>query len=149
MEFTVDTSGFDRATKALQNGVRRNTQTYGRVLAQTFETQAKSGAPWVDRRGNARMHLYGTMTASGNKVRVEMGGYAPNYKRGPKSSADYLEYLEFDHGGKYAAVKPTAQEIFDEALRNFGEAALNGRTTPKINIKRDKAAARERARRRR
>ncbi len=149
MGFTLDTSGFDRATKAIQDGVRRNTQTYGRVLAQTFETEAKSGAPWVDRRGNARTHLYGTTTTSGNRVRVEMGGSAPNYKRGPKTVPDYLEILEFDFKKKYAIVEPTAEAIFDEALQNFGEAALNGHTSPRISIKRDKAAARERARRRR
>lgn len=137
MGFTVNTSGFDRATKALQEGVRRNTQTYGRVLAQTFETEAKSGAPWVDRRGNARMHLFGTMSASGNRVRVDMGGSAPNYKQGALSARDYLEYLEFDHGKKYATVLPTAEAIFADVQQNFGDAALQGKH-PRISIQRNR-----------
>ena len=141
MGFTVNASDFNRATKVLQESVRRNVQTYGSTLAATFEQQAKGGAPWVDRRGNARAHLFGTMTASGNRVRVDMGGSAPNYKRGPKSSPDYLEYLEYDFLKKYAIVEPTAEAIFDDVRQNFGEAALFGKRHPRIRIQRDKLAA--------
>lgn len=149
MGFTVNASDFDRATKVLQESVRRNVQTYGSTLAATFERDAKGGAPWVDRRGNARAHLFGVMTASGNRVRVDMGGSAPNYKRGPKSSPDYLEYLEFDHGGRFSIVEPTAEAIFDDVRQNFGEAALFGKSRPRMRIQRDKLAAKERARRKR
>ena len=149
MGFTVNASDFNRATKVLQESVRKNVQTYGSTLAATFEQQAKGGAPWVDRRGSARAHLYGTMTASGSRVRVEMGGSAPNYKRGPKSSPDYLEYLEYDFLKKYAIVEPTAEAIFDDVRQNFGEAALFGKRHPRIRIQRDKLAAKERARRKR
>ena len=149
MGFTVNASDFNRATKVLKESVRRNVQTYGSTLAATFEQQAKGGAPWVDRRGSARARLYGTMTASGSRVRVEMGGSAPNYKRGPKSSPDYLEYLEYDHLKKYAIVEPTAEAIFDDVRQNFGEAALFGKSHPRIRIQRDKLAAKERARRKR
>lgn len=149
MGFTVNASDFNRATKVLQESVRRNVQTYGSTLAATFEQQAKGGAPWVDRRGNARAHLYGSMTASGNRVRVDMGGSAPNYKRGPKSSPDYLEYLEFDHGGRFSIVMPTAEAIFDDVRQNFGGAALFGKSHPRMRIQRDRLAAKERARRKR
>lgn len=135
--FTVNTSAFDRATKALQEGVKKNTQTYGRTLAQTFETTARGGAPWVDRRGNARPRLYGTMTASGNKVRVDMGGSAPNYKHSALSAKDYLEYLEFAHGKKYAIVVPTAEMIYEDVQQNFGQAALYG-NHPKVMIQRNR-----------
>lgn len=149
MGFTVNASDFNRATKVLQQSVRNNVQTYGSTLAATFEQQAKGGAPWVDRRGNARAHLFGTMTASGNRVRVDMGGSAPNYKRGPKSSPDYLEYLEFDHGGRFSIVMPTAEAIFDDVRQNFGEAALYGKSRPGMRIQRDRLAAKERRRRKR
>ena len=93
------------------------------------------------------MKLYGKSGASGSTVRVEMGGEAPNYKRGPKSSPDYMEYLEFDYDKHYAIIIPTAEEVQEEALENFGEAALKGKM--RTNIKRDKRAARVRAWKRR
>lgn len=137
MGFTVNASDFHRATKVLQESVRRNVQTYGSTLAATFEQDAKGGAPWVDRRGNARAHLFGVMTASGNRVRVDMGGSAPNYKRSPLAAKDYLEYLEFDHGKRFSVVMPTAEAIFDDVRQNFGEAALYGKR-PKVMIQRNR-----------
>lgn len=126
------TAGFDRATKALQDNARRNTQTYGRVLAQSYETEAKRDAPWTDRRGNARRHLYGTSSAAGSTVRVEMGGAAPNYKNTPMAAKDYMEYLEFANGGKFATVYPTAEAIADSVTEDFGDAALRGKMRPRI-----------------
>ena len=136
MKLTFDTSDFERATRALEKTVRRNTEAYGRTLAREFESGAKSGAPWTDRRGNARMKLYGKSGASGSTVRVEMGGEAPNYKRGPLSAADYMEYLEFGHGKRYAIVFPMAEAIAEDVQKNFGEAALKG--SPRISIKRNR-----------
>lgn len=137
MKFSVDTRSFDQATKALEQAVRRNTAAYGQTLAHSFESQAKSSAPWTDRRGNARGKLYGTSQATGSRVRVEMGGSAPNYKAGPLSASDYLEYLEFAHGGKYATVIPTAEAIAADVQENFGSAALEGKTA-KVSIRRNR-----------
>ena len=125
--FRFDTSGFVKGTQEIQRMVQRNTQTYGRVLASKFESEAKGNAPWVDRKGNARMHLYGKSTTNGTRVQVEMGGSAPNYKGGALAAKDYLEYLEFDHGKKYAAVFPNAQAIQAGIADTFGDAALHGK----------------------
>lgn len=137
MKLTVDASGFERATKALEQTVRRNTEAYGQTLAHTFERQAKTGAPWTDRRGNARGKLYGLSQATGSRVRVEMGGSAPNYKAGPLSASDYLEYLEFAHGKRFATVIPTAEAIAGTVQEDFGPAALEGRTA-RLSIKRNR-----------
>lgn len=135
--FVIDASGFQKAVSELRQQARKNTETYGRTLARTYEVEAKSGAPWVDRRGNARRHLYGISAASGTRVRVEMGGSAPNYKpRTALSAADYMEYLEFDHGGRHAIVYPTADAIMYDVKNNFGEAALKGRM--RTNIRRNR-----------
>lgn len=134
--FQIDTSGFDRATRELQRMAQRNTQAYGRVIARSYESHAKSDAPWVDRRGNARRKLYGTSTTSSSRVQVEMGGTAPNYKRGPLSAADYMEYLEFANKKKYAVVYPTAEAIEADVLQHYGEAALQGKM--RVDIKRNR-----------
>lgn len=147
MGFTVNTSDFNRATRALEDTARKNTATYGRAIARQFEQTAKSGAPWTDRHGNARGKLYGASEASGSRVRVQMGGLAPNYKRGPQSSPDYMEYLEFDHGKRNAIVVPTVDAIAEDVRQNFGNAVLKGNMH--FNIKRDKSAAKWRAFRRR
>lgn len=132
MGFKVNASDFNRCTREIERMVQRNTAAYGQNLAREFESEAKSGAPWTDRRGSARGKLYGTSTASGGRVRVEMGGSAPNYKRGPLSASDYMEYLEFDHGGRFAVVFPTAEAIAEDVREHFGEAALEGKMRVKI-----------------
>jgi len=135
----IDTSGFDKGTREIEQMVRRNVGTYGRSLAGSFEREAKSGHPWVNRRGNAELHLFGTSTQTASTVRVDMGGVAPNYKQGPLSASDYLEYLEFGHGGRFAVILPTAEAIFEEVQASFGDAALQGRSSPRISIKRNRA----------
>lgn len=142
--FRFDLRSFDLATRELQKGARKNTEAYGKVLARTYESDAKRSAPWVDRRGNARMHLYGDSVSRGNRVQVEMGGAAPNYKNSALSAKDYMEYLEFDHGGKYAVVLPTANAIMQDLEKNFGEAALHGKIRPKIYHNRKDLNARRR-----
>ena len=82
--------------------------------------------------------------ASGTRVYVTMGASAPNYKRhGPLSSPDYMEYLEFDHGGEFAVVYPMVDAMMAGIRETFGPAVLKG--TYGVRIRRDRAAARRRA----
>lgn len=140
----IDTTSFDRATKALQKTVLRNALQYGRSIGRQYESYATQGAPWTDRRGVARAGISSSARASGTRVYVTMGASAPNYKRhGPRSAPDYMEYLEFDHGGEFAVVYPTVDAMMAGIRETFGPAVLKG--TYGVRIRRDRAAARRRA----
>lgn len=143
---TVDTRDFERAVQALDRLAQQNAKAFGDSVARTFEHKAKRTAPWIDRRGNARAHLFGRCSGGGGKVTVRMGGSAPNYKRGPMSAQDYMEYLEFDHGGEYAIVYPVFNAIRDDVVEQYGRGAIQ---SGRVCVYRDRAAARERSRRRR
>lgn len=144
MQMRIDPSGFQQATKALQKTVMHNALQYGRSLGRQYESYARQGAPWTDRRGVARAGVTSNARASGTRVYVTMGASAPNYKRhGPLSSPDYMEYLEFDHGGEFAVVYPTVDAMMTGIRETFGPAVLKG--TYGVRIRRDRAAARRRA----
>jgi hypothetical protein len=142
MKLTVDTKAFEQAAKTMQTTVDQNVLTYGRDLGRAFENYASQGAPWVDRRGIARRGFNSSARISGSRVTVAMGAGAPNYKKGIHSSPDYMEYLEFAHGGRFAIVYPTVDAMQDTVKRDLGEAALTGHYH--IAIRRDKLAARKR-----
>ena len=145
MEMKIDPSNFMQATKALQKTVLRNALQYGRSLGRQYESYARQGAPWTDRRGVARAGVTSSARASGTRVYVTLGASAPNYKRhGPLSSPDYMEYLEFDQGGEFAVVYPTVDAMMPGIRETFGPAVLKG--TYGVRIRRDRAAARRRAR---
>ncbi len=143
---TIDTSGFERAARALQSLAQANAQAFGQSVARVFEHKAKRMAAWTDRRGNARAHLFGSCRSGNGRVTVRMGGSAPNYKRGPGSAQDYMEYLEFDHGGEYAIIYPTFEDIREDVEEQYGRNAIQ---SGGVCVYRDKAAARLRSRRRR
>ena len=141
-DFVIKADDFKAVTRDLEMKVRANTLLYGQTIARQYTEAAKKEAPWTDRKGNARRGFKGSAAASGATVRVTMGAQAPNYKKGPNSAADYMEYLEFAHGGKYAAVYPTVESMRDGIVKEFGNAALRGKTH--VLIQRDKAALRKR-----
>ena len=135
-------ASFQKATKALVEGARKNTLNYGKTIAAQFKEEARREAGWMDHRGVARRGFDGDAELRGNVVRVGMGARAKNYKRGPKSSEDYMEYLEFDYYGKYAIVYPMVNSMRKGIVQNFGTAALKGGY--KMRIQRDKEAMRAR-----
>lgn len=141
----IDTRAFDSAMKALDQLAKDNARSFGQSVARAFERNARQGAGWRDRSGAARRNLFGRCEGGGGRVLVRMGGSAPNYKRGPRSYADYLELLEFGHGGRYAIVYPTFEMIRDDAVEQYGKNAIQ---SGGVCVYRDKAAARRRGRRR-
>lgn len=141
MGFDVDTSAFDRMTKQLEQRAIENTQAYGRQIGDTFESTAKSGAPWTDHKGVARAGLMCKVSGR-EKVQVVMGGSAPNYKRGPNSVADYMEYLEFDHDGRFGIITPTFSSMIASVREQFPEAVISG---ARYSLRRDRMRARMRA----
>lgn len=142
--FGVDWKAFEKTTKAMQDVLMTNTLRYGENIGRTFESFAAQGAPWVDRRGVARRSMTHSVEKKwGNRVTVGMGGSAKNYKMGPKSSPDYMEYLEFAHGKAYATIYPTVDSMMKSIRENMGAALVSGNYS--VRIQRDAAAARRRA----
>lgn len=145
----IDAAAFERAAKAIDKQAAENTRQFAQSMASAFENQAKAGAPWVDRRGNARRRLYGEVQASGSRVRVAMGGSAPNYKS-KSHYEDYMELLEFGWESQernfpnLAIVYPTFELIRADFVEQYGKAALNG---VRFRINRSRAASRDRSRR--
>lgn len=135
-------ASFQKATETLVRGARSNTLAYGKTIAAQFVQDARQEAPWTDRRGNARRHFEGKADLSGNVVKVAVGGSAPNYKRGRRSSPDYMEYLEFDYERRYAVIYPVVKSMENGIVRGFGVAALRGAF--RMRIQRDKGAAKRR-----
>ena len=75
----------DRASRA-----RAGVTALGAVSAARMEAQAKAGAPWHDRTGNARQGLTGTSEASGDHVMVAIAGtmsYQPYLELGTSKMA--------------------------------------------------------------
>lgn len=142
----IDTSDFDRATKALDKLAQDNARAFGESVGRAFETKAKRGASWTDRTGQARRNMFGRAEGSGAHVRVRMGGSAPNYKAGARSYKDYLEILEFGMGKEYAIVYPTFEGIREDAVEQYGKNAIKGGG---VCVYRDKAALRRRNAKRR
>lgn len=142
MSLTIDTSGFDRAARAIAEQARTNTQNYGREIAREYEQTAKHDAPWTDRKGIARSGITGSVKANGDRVEVHMGASAKNYRKmGPRSVKDYMEALEFAMDKRYAVVYPTFEAIKNDVIEQYGRAALTG---ARLVIRRDKAWAKRR-----
>ncbi len=140
--FRVDSGSFDKATRRLVEGTRRNTLNFGKTIARQFREDARKEAPWTDHRGAARRGFAGDAELHGSVVKVTVGAKAPNYKRRARSSPDYMEYLEFAHEKKYAIVYPMVESMRNDIIRRFGMAALKGRY--QVRILRDKMALRKR-----
>lgn len=144
----IVTSSFEQGVKEAKRLVEVNTLLFGRSVAGEFEHTAKQNAPWTDRTGNARRNLYGTaQTVSQSEVRVDMGGYAPNYKKS-SSYRDYMELLEFGYNDTkverkdMSIIYPTYKDICEDVKQQYGDSVL--RSGAKFKITRSKTAMKRR-----
>nr|DAV09903.1 MAG TPA: type I neck protein [Caudoviricetes sp.] len=91
--------GTDEVSKnlqALDQKVKHRAGVIMGYVGAATVTQAKRGAPWTDRTGNARRSIHSETTANGANIAVSVG-----------IGVHYGVYLELDHGGKYRVVDPT------------------------------------------
>jgi hypothetical protein len=88
-----------------------------KLAARAFqaEAEAKTGAPWSDRTGNARSGLRGTSAVEGDRAELVLS-----------HAVYYGVYLELAHGGAWATVIPTMQRM--GALVRSDLAGLLGAT---------------------
>lgn len=80
--------GADITSRAVR--ARAGVLALGQVSAARMEAQAKAGAPWTDRTGNARQGLTGSAEADGDHVRVAIAGtmsYQPYLELGTSRMA--------------------------------------------------------------
>ena len=147
--FKVDMSDFERATKALKEGAKKNTLHYAQAVAAEAQRAARSDAAWVDRSGTARRNLTSAAEQSGTRTTIAIGGSAPS-KAKHSDYDDYMEILEFGHESlsrnfpDLSVVYPTAEAIEKEIRAGFGDAALRGSFRPKLVRSRRAVQARKR-----
>ena len=147
--FKIDTSDFMRATKALKEGVKKNTLHYAQALASEAQRAARSEAAWVDRSGTARRNLMSAADQKGAQTTIAIGGSAQN-KSKRSEYGDYMEILEFGHESMQrnfpdlSIVYPTADAVVAQIRAEFGNAALRG--TYRVNLIRSKLALKTRKR---
>jgi hypothetical protein len=71
-------------------------------FAPVLETEAKNGAPWTDRTGNARQELNGfTEDVSMTVVEIYLA-----------HKMDYGVWLELKNSGRYAIILPTIEKHY-------------------------------------
>ncbi len=133
----IDTGDFERATRALQAGVRKNVLHYAQALAAEAQRAARANAAWVDRSGVARRGLASAAEQTGTRTTIALGGSAPNRAKHSEYD-DYMEILEFGHNSlerdfpDLSIVYPTAEAIEKDIRAEFGDAALRGAFRPKF-----------------
>lgn len=115
----VDVSEVLKNLGTISSQVDTNTSNLGKAIAQGFNDNAQSQAPWTDHTGTARAGLYGksedTQTdTKGLRVKVTMGGVA-----------HYQEYLEFDNHKRFAIVYPMFTAAKKTLTSKYSAAALN------------------------
>jgi len=135
--FRLDTSAFDKATKAMSEMVKKNTLHYAQAVAAEAQRSARAEARWVDRSGTARRNLTSAAEQSGTSTRIAIGGSAPNRAKHSEYD-DYMEILEFGHESlsrnfpDLSIIYPTAEAVRKEIQEGFGDAALRGAFRPKL-----------------
>ena len=83
-------------------------------MAGTLQNEARTGARWTDRTGNARGGLFGVAVRDGKVIRIILG-----------HTMSYGLYLELSNGQRYAIVMPTIQRNLGE-LERMLKRALGG-----------------------
>lgn len=81
---------------------------YADVAGKKMEGEAKLGAPWTDRTGNARQSISGTYGWDGDLLKVVLSG-----------GMSYSVFLELTHEKKYAILKPTIDRNAAEVIRSY------------------------------
>jgi len=111
-ELAVNWHGTDRAMAERVEAYKRNLLAAVFALATEWATRiandARAGAPWTDRTGDARRLLFGRAfrLAMGAVIVVGHGVF-------------YGIYLERRWGGKYAAIMPALQRAYAAVMASL------------------------------
>ncbi|MBT9156908.1 MAG: hypothetical protein DDT37_01899 [Firmicutes bacterium] len=79
-----------------------------RNWAGQLEGRVKRDAPWMDRTGNARAGLYGSIEVRPDEILIRVG-----------HSMEYGVFLELARDGRYAILKPTIDAAVPEVSRSL------------------------------
>lgn len=77
-----------------------------RFIAAKMQNASRQNAPWEDRTGNARSGLFAVAEQAGKEI-VEL--YLSH-----GHTVFYGQFLELNHGGKYAIIMPTIEQHLPE-----------------------------------
>lgn len=108
----VDTKEVRQNLERMRNKVWDNmAEAVGRT-GTVAQAEAKRGAPWTDRTGNARASIQATgpvISPSLVQMFLCIGVF-------------YGKYLELSHGGKYRIIWPTIESVRPDFVRNIKNA---------------------------
>jgi hypothetical protein len=85
-------------------------QAVAEFIAQKMQTDARAGAKWQDRTGNARSGLFAVVQREAAKDIVTI--YLSH-----GHTVYYGKFLEFSRGGRYAIIQPTIEKHLPELKR--------------------------------
>lgn len=98
MAFRIDVSKAIRRMSEIKQRSMFAAEKVAENAAAKMEGEAKRGASWTDRTGNARQSIRGFSGWNGGRLRCGVSG-----------NVDYFQYLEKAHEGQYAILWPTVQ----------------------------------------
>lgn len=98
MAFKIDVSKAIRNLSEIKQRSLFAAEKVAENAAAKMEGEAKRGAPWTDRTGNARQSIRGVSGWQGGKLRCGVSG-----------NMEYSVYLEKAHEGQNAILWPTVQ----------------------------------------
>lgn len=108
IQWTGSRQMFDRLQE-YDGSVRRALHAVAEYFAPIVESYAKDNAPWIDRTGNARQGLTGSVQDISQTV-VHL--YLSH-------KMDYGVYLELKHSGRYAIILPTLEAHYGEIKKRL------------------------------
>lgn len=98
MAFKIDAAKVIRNMAEIKQRSMFAAEKVAENAAAKMEGEAKRGAPWTDRTGNARQSIRGVSGWNGGKLRCGVSG-----------NMEYSVYLELAHEGQNAILWPTVQ----------------------------------------
>ena len=98
------------ALEAYGRKVLAAVEAVAQFIATKMQNEARQGAPWTDRTGNARSGLFGAVEAEAAQAIVTI--YLSH-----GHTIEYGKFLELAHGARYAIVMPTIEQNLGELKR--------------------------------
>lgn len=88
---------------------------FGEAAAKKLESEAKEGAPWVDRTSNARNSIQGNFVWEGKKAAIILSG-----------NMNYSVYLELAMEKRFAILVPTIKRNQNDIYNGYRKVVTAG-----------------------
>ena len=112
MKIEIDTAKFKSILADVENKTRIAIEQEFTQAAQRMEQEAKANAKWVDRTGDSRAGITGSVSITKTKAVIKLKGKTTKRSKG-------IIFLEMAHGKQWAILKPTIDKNTPIILRKF------------------------------